>query len=250
MAQIEIPLFNFSRGRTRTYDAPSANTEGLVIAISALLMPAGTFIPTALTDQPEGGGWLLCDGREVSKSEFPRLYDILKGRVAETEGSFSLPDLRGRMMMGASGALEVGAFAGADQVSLTVNQMPPHAHAVTDTGHDHGFTVTPHTHGVTDPGHAHAVTDPGHAHGAVQVGGTEDAKSDSEVATVKAGGTTLTNTTGLAVNPATAGVAVNPATAGGTIETAQTGVTVQSSGGGQAIDIVPPVMGINWLVRA
>lgn len=67
-----------------------------------------------------------------------------------------------------------GSRLGTAMHAVTVNQMPIHAHGVTDPGHAHGASQAvhnhsawqdAHAHGVNDPTHAHSVYDPGHAHG-------------------------------------------------------------------------------------
>lgn len=59
---------------------------------------------------------------------------------------------------GAGGNLAFSTVFGrttSDAFTLTANEMPPHAHPVTDPTHAHGLS---------DPGHAHGVSDPGHSH--------------------------------------------------------------------------------------
>jgi len=66
---------------------------------------AGTIIPFAgmVLRQESIKGWLLCNGRQVRKNEYPDLWN----KIGETYGPadndvFSLPDLRGRIEMGYS----------------------------------------------------------------------------------------------------------------------------------------------------
>lgn len=49
-------------------------------------------------------GWALCDGQN------------------------NTPDLRGRFVLGAGQEYEAGAMGGVEEVALTVEQMPKHAH--------------------------------------------------------------------------------------------------------------------------
>jgi hypothetical protein len=59
---------------------------------------------------------------------------------------------------GAGGTLAFSTVFGrttSDGFTLTTNEIPPHAHTVTDPTH---------THTVYDPGHAHSIADPGHGH--------------------------------------------------------------------------------------
>lgn len=74
--------------------------------------PAGSNVPTggiiiwsgASNAVPDG--WALCDG---------------------TNGT---PDLRGRFVLGESESHEIGDTGGSEEVTLTVAQMPSHAHAM------------------------------------------------------------------------------------------------------------------------
>jgi len=110
-------------------------------------IPAGTIAPFAGASAPTG--WLLCDGLERSIDEFPRLYSVIGTNFGgDTEqGVFQVPDLRGRAAigkddMGGTAANRVttagssingaalGAAGGAENVTLTVAQMPPHTHGL------------------------------------------------------------------------------------------------------------------------
>jgi hypothetical protein len=50
-------------------------------------------------------GWLVCDGAQVSRAEYSKLYEIIGNAFGEGDGSstFHLPDLRGRFLRGVSG---------------------------------------------------------------------------------------------------------------------------------------------------
>lgn len=248
MAEIVIPDANQPRRRTRVYD-PTVGMEELISAITASLTPPGALAPSLSSTDP-GEGWKVCDGQALAKAEFPRLYAVLGGAYGETATTFSLPDLRGRSVMGTGGtpALTLAAYGGAAAVTLTVDQIPAHNHALTDPGHIHGFTGAPHSHTITDPGHTHTITDPGHAHASDQAGGAADAAAGADEATAESGSTAAA-TTGITVDSATTGVTVDAETAGGTISSATTGITIADTGGGQPFDIIPPVVAVNWIIK-
>lgn len=80
-------------------------------------------------------GWLLCQGQSLSRSAYPRLFAAIGtdyGAVNST--SFSIPDARGRVLVGFhSGVAEfnaLGKTGGVDEVKLTAAQsgMPSHTH--------------------------------------------------------------------------------------------------------------------------
>lgn len=231
MAQVEIPSVRTKRRRTRPYDTQQTNSDQAVSALFEIVPPPGALMPT-LSEVDPGNGWKLCNGSALSKSDYPRLYQIFGARFGETSDTFNLPDLRGRTVMGAdSASVGLMAMAGAAEVTLAVNQMPAHDHGVTDSGHSHGLTST---------SHSHAVDDPGHTHDAAEVASSPNAAAGSDVTGAVAGQTSTSGT----------GITVGAADSGGSVDIAQTGISVQEAGGGEPIDITPPVIGVNWLVRA
>jgi len=245
MPQIDVPDYQIKRTRTRTYDTKPDPTETLR-ALTAVVCPTGTIIPTLIETQPDDG-WLMCNGQAVAKTAYPRLFAIIGNRFGETSTTFNLPDLRGRMPFGAGGALGLMAVGGAASVTLTVDQMPAHGHTITDPGHVHTFTADPHSHTITDPGHAHAITDPGHAHTSI-ISDAAEATTGTDKASVTAGNTG-TATTGITVQSATTGITVDSQTVTGALASATTGVTVQQTGGGQSVPTLPPYIAVNWMVR-
>lgn len=211
MAETLIPDTITSRRRTRTYDVKDDGLQITLDAIIAFLVPEGTLIPCAQASEPAGDIWKLCNGQALLKADFPRLYAVLGGTHGETSTTFNLPDLRGRSIIGADGAVGLGVLAGSNSVTLTQAQLPAHSHPVTDPGHSHG---------ITDPGHSHTST----------VLGTNISDNGSGFQDANPGNTG-TSTTGITVN------------------SAATGISVGNTGSGDPIDITPAVIGINWLIR-
>jgi microcystin-dependent protein len=81
------------------------------------------------------GGYLPCDGRLLSTEEYDTLFTLI-GNTYGGNGTttFALPDLRGRVPIGASlaaGGLAPGATVGVENTALTTAQMPAHAHTFT-----------------------------------------------------------------------------------------------------------------------
>jgi microcystin-dependent protein len=88
-------------------------------------MFAGNFAPR---------GWAFCDGQLLAVSQNDALFSLL-GTIYGGDGrtTFGLPDLRGRLPIHAGhgpGLSErrLGAKAGEEKVTLTVNQLPSHSH--------------------------------------------------------------------------------------------------------------------------
>lgn len=86
---------------------------------------------------PVPPGFLLCDGRDVSRSEYPLLFAAI-GTLYTTSSSrgsgvFSLPDCRGRLIRAASQDLKVGDYGGYRGNKLNLihpDTLPEHTHEI------------------------------------------------------------------------------------------------------------------------
>lgn len=211
------------------------------------VVQTGTMTAWAGATAPQG--WLLCDGSQYTKSAQPALFMAIGYVYGGAGDVFNVPDCRDRALFGAGSLVALGGTAGSNKATLSIDNMPAHAHAVTDLGHTHAFTGDPHNHTVTDPGHSHGVTDTGHAHaGGAAVAanvGTAGAAAD-----VVAQANTASSTTGVTVNAASTGVSVNNTASTGSNATSLTGVEVDATGGGVEFSILNPVIGINMIIKA
>lgn len=93
-------------GTTSILAAPIAN---YALRAGGATFPAGLIMPFGgdVADIPDG--WLLCDGSEVSRTDYPTLFSAIKiawgaGDLTET---FNLPDLRGQFLRGVDGSAGV-----------------------------------------------------------------------------------------------------------------------------------------------
>jgi microcystin-dependent protein len=84
-------------------------------------------------------GWALCWGQTLGIAQNQALFSLL-GVSFGGNGTttFNLPDLRGRSPVGTGAApgltpIEIGQIAGAENVSLTINNLPAHTHIATVT---------------------------------------------------------------------------------------------------------------------
>jgi microcystin-dependent protein len=175
-------------------------------------------------------GWFECDGRAISRTDYPNLFAAISTTYGSGDGSttFNIPDYRGRFRIGTDTTYPLGSTGGASSVALSVGNLPSHTHSVTDPHHTHTFTGVPHTHSITDPGHHHTGT-------TVDVTNTAGAVSGSAAA-----GNTGNSTTG---------ITVNSTTAGGTNSSAATGITIGSTGSGSPVSILPKYAPVTILIK-
>ena len=147
-------------------------------------VPIGSLIPFAGTTLPSG--YLLCDGAEVQISQYPELFAVIgvtyNGPVALLGlATFRLPDLRGRLPLGAdnmnnnitvplaptgasSGATidptadrvtdpaadQVGLNGGFEEKTILVNNLPEHTHNLTGSNGTQFYAPTIDTTGSVD----------------------------------------------------------------------------------------------------
>ena len=95
--------------------------------VGEIRMFAGNFAPR---------GWALCDGQLLAVSQNDALFSLL-GTTYGGDGrtTFALPDMRGRLPVhqGQGPGLSMrrlGARYGEENVTLTVNEIPPHSHGL------------------------------------------------------------------------------------------------------------------------
>ncbi len=148
-------------------DDPGAVSRKDNMPIGSVLAFAGDTVPRS---------WLACDGSTVLIADFPGLHTAIGttfGSGNSDNLSFNLPDLRGRMIV--SGGVTPsqsglttrsrGDVGGAETVSLTEVQTPPHDHQIpwgphgegsgSSQEHDEGGLISDHDlAGTTPPGGA------------------------------------------------------------------------------------------------
>jgi microcystin-dependent protein len=93
----------------------------------------GQIITVAFKAPPKG--WLACDGTGYDMSQYPVLFNLLGFTYGGGGTSFNVPDLRGRLVIcqGQGPGLSdygLGETGGAESVTLTLDQIEPHRHAL------------------------------------------------------------------------------------------------------------------------
>jgi len=76
-------------------------------------------------------GWMFCEGQILPISENETLFQLI-GTTYGGDGqeTFAVPDLRGRLSMHWGPGYMLAETGGAEQVTLTVQQIASHSHAV------------------------------------------------------------------------------------------------------------------------
>jgi len=91
--------------------------------IGSVISFANEFLPDTV---------LVCDGASYAVADYPELAGVLSPSVV-TGASFVVPDLRGRFVMGndAANAYPLTLQGGEAMHTLTISEMPAHAHGYT-----------------------------------------------------------------------------------------------------------------------
>lgn len=88
--------------------------------VGEIRMFAGNFAPA---------GWQFCSGQLLSISEYETLFQLI-GTTYGGDGAsnFALPDMQGRLPLHPGPGFTLAETGGAEEVTLTVQQLPHHRH--------------------------------------------------------------------------------------------------------------------------
>jgi microcystin-dependent protein len=76
-------------------------------------------------------GWARCDGATMAINQNQALFAVLgKAFGGNGQTNFQLPDLRGRVPIGAGKTYVAGASGGEELHLLTTNEVPSHTHSL------------------------------------------------------------------------------------------------------------------------
>lgn len=88
--------------------------------VGEIRMFAGNFAPA---------GWMFCEGQLLPISENETLFQLIGTTYGgDGESTFALPDLRGRIPIHQGNGLILAETGGAEEITLTVSQIPAHSH--------------------------------------------------------------------------------------------------------------------------
>lgn len=119
------------------------------------VMPIGTMIPY-VSDKDIPSNWRICDGSEVSRSTYSKLFRIIGTSYGEGDGetTFNLPNKQGRVSVGLDTLQTdfntIGKTGGKKEVALTVDEMPIHSHEFTRSRLYFAETAGPNALGATN----------------------------------------------------------------------------------------------------
>jgi len=89
--------------------------------VGEIRMFAGNFAPA---------GWMFCEGQLLPISENEILFQLIGTTYGgDGQSTFALPDLRGRIPLHQGSGFILAETGGAEQITLTVSQIPSHTHA-------------------------------------------------------------------------------------------------------------------------
>jgi microcystin-dependent protein len=90
--------------------------------VGEIRMFGGNFAPA---------GWMFCEGQLLPISENETLFNLIGTTYGgDGQSTFALPDLRGRLPMHQGNGFTLAETGGAEEVTITVNTMPSHTHAL------------------------------------------------------------------------------------------------------------------------
>jgi microcystin-dependent protein len=88
--------------------------------VGEIRMFGGNFAPA---------GWMFCEGQLLPISENEILFNLIGTTYGgDGQSTFALPDLRGRIPIHQGNGFILAETGGAEEITLTVNQIPAHTH--------------------------------------------------------------------------------------------------------------------------
>ena len=122
----------------KIYDKTTQTYKELVLKPGGDTLPIGSIVAFASDTIPSG--WLLCDGRAVSRTTYSELFNVIGLSYVEDgyewldEERFPLPNPKGRTLVGKDSTdtdfNTLGKTSGEKTHTLTVDEMPSHKHSM------------------------------------------------------------------------------------------------------------------------
>lgn len=115
-------------------------------------IPIGAIQAYGGTEAPNG--WLMCDGSAVNRIVYRDLFAVIGITYGEgdTVTTFNLPNLKGRVAIGADTGYALGSIGGEETHQLTTNELPAHKHHMSTNNDDFNNTQSGGNYGTTRDG--------------------------------------------------------------------------------------------------
>ena len=116
----------------KIFDKTTQTYKELVLKPGGDTLPIGSIIAFDSDTIPKG--WLLCDGRAVSRTKYAELFKAIGTKHGSGDGSttFNLPNPKGRTLVGKDSTdtdfNTLGKTGGEKTHTLTIDEMPSHKH--------------------------------------------------------------------------------------------------------------------------
>jgi len=124
---------------------------------SASVLPVGAIIEWSLS-VPPSGTWAHCNGASLTTAGHPALFAVTGYTFGGAGANFSLPDLRGRSVVGLASASSELTIVDPTVLGATGGNQLLEDHTHSAGTATVGPTSSGHTHDVTDPTHGHQLT--------------------------------------------------------------------------------------------
>ncbi|WP_028060609.1 phage tail protein [Candidatus Solirubrobacter pratensis] len=103
--------------------------------VGEIRMFAGNFAPA---------GWMFCEGQQLPISENETLFQLIGTTYGgDGQSTFALPDLRGRLPLHQGNGFVLAETGGAEEITLSVAQLPAHSHPQIAVGGARGSQTSP-----------------------------------------------------------------------------------------------------------
>lgn len=216
---------------------PDLATKSYVDAQIAGGIATGTLAMFA-TDTPPSG-WLICDGAAVSRAGYNDLFLVIGTDYGSGDGSttFNLPDFRNVSPIGAGTQVSRAATAGA----LT-DTVPAHDHIVPS----HNHTMPSHSHTV-DPPATTSSSAGSHNHGGSTGGETAGDGSGPSAGIAGSGHYHTLSSDGAHTHSTNIGSFSSGSTDPG--DTNSSGSLTTDTESAVTVDVLHPVLGINFIIK-
>lgn len=231
----------------------NADLDGIdaqVFANQQAIVPVGTIVMYSAATPPLN--WVMCDGSSYpTTGTYAGLFAIVGYTYGGSGANFNVPNLTNVFPIGAGSNVALAATGGASSATLSIAQLPSHAHPITNVSHTHTASQPAHNH--PDPGHTHGVSDPTHAHGASIAGSFGFGYGGN----VPPSPLVQQGATGVTVSPAATGISIQGS--GANLQASQPVITVnpttpglnttQAVGSASPVPTVPPFLAVNFIIR-